>query len=59
MSPKELLYIEDTLGHEKQLKTICCEFANQIQDMQLKTFISQMSAKHEELYNKFFSLLNC
>ena len=27
MSPKELLYVEDVLGHEKQMKTACADFA--------------------------------
>ena len=30
MSPKELLYIEDALGHEKYLQTKCQETAQQL-----------------------------
>ena len=36
MSPKELLYIEDALGHEQQMKKSCTDFANQLQDVQPK-----------------------
>ena len=32
MSPKELLYVEDALGHEQYFQTKCKETANQIQD---------------------------
>ena len=35
MSPKELLYIEDALGHAKQIKTVCTDFSNQLSDSEL------------------------
>lgn len=37
MSPKELLYIEDALGHEKQMKTACADFAASLQDPDCRT----------------------
>ena len=46
MSPKELLYIEDALGHEKQLS-----------DGELKSFVSELSGKHQASFNKFYGLL--
>ncbi len=58
MSPKELLYVEDALGNEKQMKTACCDLANQIQDAELKSFVEGLSAKHQETFGKFYSLLN-
>lgn len=58
MSPKELLYIEDALGHEKFLKTQCLEVASKIQDNDLKQCIEQIIAKHEELFQQFYSLLS-
>ena len=36
MTTKELLYLEDALGHEKYFQTKCNETANQIQDADLK-----------------------
>lgn len=57
MSPKELLYIEDALGHEKQMKTSCSDFAAQIQDAELRTFVQGLCSKHEESFNRFYSLL--
>ena len=41
MSPKELLYIEDALGHEKQMKDCCTDYANMLQDGELKNFVQQ------------------
>ena len=32
MSPKELLYIEDALGHEEYLKKQCTEVASKLQE---------------------------
>ena len=40
MSPKELNYIEDALGHEQFLKTQCQEAAQNLQDPQLNNMRS-------------------
>ncbi len=58
MSPKELLYIDDALGHEQQIKTCCNDSANQLQDPELKNFVSQLSARHTQCFNRFLGLLN-
>ena len=58
MSPKELLYVEDVLGHEKQMKTACSDFAGQIQDPELKSFVQGLSAKHQETFGKIYNLLS-
>ena len=58
MSPKELLYIEDALGHEQQIKCLCTESANQVQDPELKNLISSITSRHTECFNRFYSLLN-
>ena len=47
MSPKELLYIEDALGHEKFLKTQC----------QSAAYVTQLASKHEELFKQFYNLV--
>jgi hypothetical protein len=58
MSPKELSYIEDALGHAQDLQKSCTGFANQIQDPELKSYVNSLSTKLGESYNKFYSLLN-
>lgn len=57
MSPKELLYIEDTLGHEKQIKATCSASANNLEDKTLGNFVSDIGRKHTECFNKFYGLL--
>ena len=57
MSPKELLYVEDALGHEKILKAQCQQAVGSLTDPDLKNFVSQMLQKHTELFNRFYQLV--
>ena len=57
MSPKELLYIDDALGHEKQIKCTCQDSAAQLSDSELSGFVSSLAAKHTECFNKFLGLI--
>ena len=57
MSPKELLYIEDALGHEKQIKCTCSDSASKLQDTELSNFVASLSQKHTECFNKFLGLI--
>ncbi len=57
MSPKELLYIEDALGHEQQVKCTCKEGSTQLTDNELKNFMMDIQAKHQQCFDKFYSLL--
>ena len=57
MSPKELQYIEDALGHEQFLQTQCQEAQRQLTDPELKNCVSQMLTKHQALFDSFFRLV--
>ena len=57
MSPKELVYIEDALGHEQFLKTTCQETAQKLQDEELRSFVNQMYQKHQELFTQLYQLV--
>ncbi len=57
MSPKELLYIEDALGHDTQIKATCTDAASNLQDADLKNFVTQIAQKHGECFNRFYGLL--
>ena len=48
MSPKELLYIEDALGHTKQIKTVCADFSNQMSDTELSNFVQSIAQKQQQ-----------
>ncbi len=57
MTNKELLYIEDALGHEKFMKSCATKTSAKLQDTALSSYISTLEAKHTELLNKFLGLL--
>lgn len=57
MSPKELNYIEDALGHEKFLKTQCQEAIQNLQDADLKSHVQNMTEKHQQIFDNFYHLV--
>ena len=57
MGPKEVLYLEDALGHEQFLKSQCQEAVQQLQDADLKNCAQQMLDKHQQIFNQFYQLV--
>ena len=57
MTSKELLYIEDALGHENFMKTCSTKTSSQLQDATLSDYIKELEDKHTQLFNKFLNLL--
>ncbi len=57
MSPKELLYIEDALGHVKQIKTVCNDFSNQVTDTELSNMLSDIAKKQQTAFDRIYNLL--
>ena len=57
MSPKELLYVEDALGHEKFLRAQCQQAVNALTDPELKNVVQQMMQKHQEIFTRFYNLV--
>ena len=57
MTPKELLYIEDALSHEKYFQTVCNETISKIQDAGLKSCVEQLNQKHQQIFKNFCNLL--
>ena len=57
MTSKELMYVEDALGHEKFMKTSSLQTSNQVQDPVLSNYLSQLEKTHNEIYTKFLNLL--
>ncbi len=58
MTPKELLYLEDTLGMEEQLQTKCNDYASKIQDTSLKNILHELACQHKQHYNNLVTQLN-
>lgn len=57
MSPKELLYIEDALGHAQYLTTQCRDAASQLTDPALRAQAQQLVNGNQRLFTGFFELI--
>ncbi len=57
MTTKELLYVEDALGHAQYVMTQCNQTASQLQDSELKNLVQQMADKQKMLFTSFYGLL--
>lgn len=57
MSPKELLYVEDALSHEKFLKQQCQQAINALTDPALKSCVQNIMNKHQQIFSSFYQLV--
>ena len=57
MTPKEVLYVEDALGHAQFLKTQCQDAVNALQDANLKRQAQQWLQENQEIFRSFYSLV--
>lgn len=57
MTEKELLYVEDALGHEQHFQTQCQNASEQLQDAELKRFSRELEQKHRTMFQSFYDLL--
>ncbi len=57
MTQKELLYIEDAIGHEKNIITICEEMLNALEDENLISFLTKEIKRHEDMQEKLMDML--
>ncbi len=57
MTEKELLYVEDVLGHEQYFQTLCTQTSSLIKDPELKACVEQVGQKHRQIFSSFYSLL--
>lgn len=58
MTPKELLYLEDSLGMEQHLETKCKNYAEKIQDPELKALLNEFVQDHQCRFNNLMQSLN-
>lgn len=57
MTSKELLYIEDALGHENFMKSCATKTSSKLTDPTLSAYVGELVQKHTDLANKFLNLL--
>lgn len=57
MTNKELLYVEDALGHITFLKESCQEASNKLMDVPLSNYMKELKQEQDDIFNKFYNLL--
>lgn len=57
MTQKELLYLEDAVGHEDNIICILKESLNYLEDKELMSFLKSELKKHESLRTKLINKL--
>ena len=57
MTSKELLYVEDALGHEQFMKNCSKKTSEQLTDANLSNYMKELEQTHNEIFNKFLNLL--
>ncbi len=57
MTSKELLYVEDALGHENFMKTCCKKTSTDLTDGALSQYMCELEKKHNEIFDMFLNLL--
>lgn len=57
MTQKELLYLEDAVGHEKTIIKVCEDIVNNLEDEELKRFMEDEVSKHQTTYDNLMNIL--
>ena len=57
MTQKELLYVEDAIGHEKNIISIVKDTIERLQNENLISFFEQELQKHEQMQQKLLNTL--
>lgn len=57
MTEKELLYVEDALGHQQIFIEKCRETAEKLTDPELKKYVSDLGGRQDAVFRKFYGLL--
>ena len=57
MTNKELMYVEDALGHEEFMQKCCQVASGELQDGSLGSYMKELQEKHSQLFQKFLNLL--
>lgn len=57
MTQKELLYIEDAIGHETNIIKVCQDSIKRLQDKKLGSFLESEVKKHTKTKEKLMKML--
>lgn len=57
MTSKEILYVEDALGHAQFLKSQCQDAVNSLSDAALKQQAQSWLDKNQQIFRQFYNLV--
>ncbi|MEG0178095.1 MAG: hypothetical protein RR573_01135 [Oscillospiraceae bacterium] len=57
MTSKELLYVEDSLGHEKFMMQQCKAASEALTDKELCSYVKKLGTKHSKIFDRFYGLV--
>ncbi len=57
MTPKEVLYVDDAMGHAQFLRTQCQDAVNALKDPVLKQQAQQWLNSNTRTFDRFFALV--
>lgn len=57
MTQKELLYVEDAIGHEQNIISICEDMLNNLEDENLVSFMKSEVKKHTQTKESLIKVL--
>lgn len=57
MTQKELLYVEDAIGHEQNIIAYCQDAISTLEDETLVSFLEKEVKKHENMAKKLLTML--
>ena len=57
MTTKELLYVDDALGHALFLSTQCQEAVNTLKDPELRRHAQQLVDENRRIFGSFYKLV--
>jgi len=57
MTNKELLYIEDALGHAQFMKQQCQQAAQQLRTPELRQQAQRLIAENQKIFDSFYELV--
>lgn len=57
MTQKELLYIEDTLGHLQTMEQLLTEAKVNLENTKLRTFVGKQLTKTKQQFNEIYKLM--
>lgn len=57
MTQKELLYVEDAIGHEKNIISIIQESLQFVEDEEIASFLEKEMKKHQNMEDKMMNFL--